>query len=32
MLPGNGVGSGGQIKRVHAENFMNHKNFEVEFG
>ena len=26
------MGTAGQIKLVHAEDFMNHKHFEVEFG
>lgn len=32
MEPGNGVGIAGQVKSVHAENFMSHQNFECEFG
>ena len=30
--PGPNVGRAGQIKLVHAENFMCHKNFDVDFG
>jgi hypothetical protein len=33
MVSGDGVvGTAGQIKTVHAEDFMNHKHFEVDFG
>ena len=32
MVPGGAVGIAGQIKLVHAENFMCHRNFDVEFG
>ena len=32
MVPGGAVGIAGQIKLVHAEHFMCHRNFDVEFG
>ena len=32
MVPGGAVGIAGQIKLVHAEHFMCHSNFDVEFG
>ena len=32
MEAGPNVGRAGQIKLVHAENFMCHKNFDVDFG
>jgi hypothetical protein len=32
MVPGGAVGIAGQIKLVHAEYFMCHRNFDVEFG
>lgn len=32
MVPGGAVGIAGQIKLVHAEHFMCHRNFDVKFG
>ncbi|BDA44494.1 Structural maintenance of chromosomes protein 6 [Coccomyxa sp. Obi] len=32
MVPGGGVGLAGQVASVHAENFMSHKNFSIDFG